>query len=301
MAKLDFDYSDLVDPSRPGPSTWNTLKGFDDSGQQSPILIPNIPTADLSKYLELKYTETSGKIVNNGKNADFDYESGNSIIFDNLEYNLDGFHFHYKSEHERLINGEIVEYDGEIHLVHINDENGDGKADDISVIGLFVDSVPDSQGKNSIASDLNPFFEALFDENNDFLTTTEEIEAEIDPLAFLPDLEGWYYEGSLTTPPGIPEGVENVNWFVLSDVLTITDAQLQEFIKFQEEAYDFIDGRNDRPIQETLADTSINVFQPIASTPEPGSILAILALGVAVFSSSVKQKLANSSNSKNAS
>ncbi len=107
------------------PEHWAELeKDSDCSGQrQSPINIIDIYTVedkDQESTIELFYSPKTilNKVRNNGHSIQFDFDKGDSIAYNQTNFNLFQIHFHEPSEH--TING--VRYPIEIHLVHQSQE-----------------------------------------------------------------------------------------------------------------------------------------------------------------------------------
>jgi Ca2+-binding RTX toxin-like protein len=104
----------------------------------------------------------------------------------------------------------------EVHLVHRHEDGG------LSVVGFLI-----KEGQTNEV--LAPVFESI----NTFLATDSpdidpptEIETPIDLNSLIPDdMMGWYYQGSLTTPPAS----EGVNWFLFEKPLELSSEQIQTF------------------------------------------------------------------------
>ena len=134
---------------------------------------------------------------------DINFPDGSFTTFDALQ-----FHVHAPSEH--TVDGEF--HDLEIHFVHIHPDG-----DRFAVIGVFF-SLDEGGEANDFIEQLA--FEDAFDEEN-FL-------GDVNVRDFLESLNMsgyWHYDGSFTTPP-CTEGVE---WFVMKEVQTISEAQLIAF------------------------------------------------------------------------
>ncbi len=123
------------------------------------------------------------------------------------------FHFHEPSEH--VIGGKA--FPAELHFVHIND---DGR---IIVLATAID-----------VGDENPIFQTILD-NTPHGEREQNSSAgiQINPALLLPaldpkNLDFYTFAGSLTTPP-CSEGVQ---WYLLSKVITISAAQLEQLKGF---------------------------------------------------------------------
>ncbi len=170
--------------------------------QQSPVDITGYAFAGASK-LDFRYKGVADHITNTGDFVRVKYKDGGGLLLDGREYRLTECHTHYPGEH--TIEGERFAL--ETHLVHIEKSGGIaavgilyrlGKAN--AAIQGLIDSSP-RQGED----DKRPFSS---------LTASD----------FLPANEGYYtYTGSLTTAPY----TEGVKWFVLSEVLEVSEAQVR--------------------------------------------------------------------------
>lgn len=117
----------------------------------------------------------------------------------NRPFNLTQFHIHAPSEH--TVNGH--QYDAEIHFVH---EAQDGR---MAVIGVLLEIGLESPTVETMLNRINS--ESIF---------------KCDVSDLLPKNKSYYhYLGSLTTPPL----TENVEWYVLEQVVTLSRAQLEQF------------------------------------------------------------------------
>lgn len=228
-----------------GPEFWGSLSSdFVECKQgkrQSPInLDPAVAKKNRLYSLKTSYRPVTLNVKNNGHTLQVDYDSetakekvlfggkeheismppvfDSSLTFGGSEYKLLQLHFHSPSEHAKSNN----RYPLEVHLVHQN------KNKNLAVIGVFfekgapnmtfqsiLNNAPQNVGKNVVkglkvnAADLLP-----------------------EDKAFI------HYSGSLTTPPCS----ENVNWYVMKKPLSISTAQMQEFLD--------IVGENARPLQD---------------------------------------------------
>ena len=190
--------------------------------QQSPVDIVGYTFAGKgvgkgagNSALTFDYANTADRIANTGDFVRVRYDNGAAIRIDGDEYRLIEAHFHAPGEH--AVQGE--EFALETHLVHF-DESGN-----IAVVGVLY-----RLGK------ANATLQAVID------SAPQQDEGDAVPLsspaarAFLPESQpegrpegrpeglGYYsYIGSLTTTPY----TEGVRWFVLSDVLEVSAAQVR--------------------------------------------------------------------------
>ena len=201
--------------------------------RQSPV--------DLAKAEVERVTELNRLRIWYGADTPTFYNSGHGIQVNtsldymgylevgNETYPLIQFHFHEPSEH---VVGDR-HFPAEAHFVHINE---DGR---IAVVAVAIE---------------------LGEENTDFqivLDNTPVVGREsnadtgiqIDPAKFLPkqdhnNLEYYTLAGSLTTPP-CREGVQ---WYLLADPITISEAQLEQFKGFYTNNVRFVQDLNGRSI-----------------------------------------------------
>lgn len=196
------------------PEHWAEIeKNSDCSGtRQSPVNILDINTVEdgnIESVINLHYSpETILKMVrNNGHSIQFDFDKGDSISYNKINYDLVQIHFHEPSEH--TVNG--IRYPIEIHLVHQSKEK---YYTVLSVFGV--------EGEKSEA----------FEEMESFLPLKKGEEREIDKAFDLsrifPQNKTYYsYGGSLTTPPCS----ETVQWVIFKDPIVIS---LEEVLKLKD-------------------------------------------------------------------
>jgi carbonic anhydrase len=220
-----WDYDNDKTDGSVGPDQWGEVAPDANGYYQSPINITGVATDNLEEVLDFDYHSTNlTELVDKGTNVEIEYpeENGNTITFFGEEFELVQFHFHYHSEHE--MDGQLSEM--EVHLVHRNEEG------DLAVVGLFIE-----QGETN--QELEPFFEGVKNLEGD----TAEIEEPFDLNNLIPDhKEGWFYQGSLTTPPA----TEAVNWFVFQDPIELSSEQIEIFRDYLASiGFDY----NNRPVQ----------------------------------------------------
>ncbi len=221
-----------------GPNHWQELsgdwaacsgEGVDGaSPAQSPINIRTgrvVPDDSLGE-LELVTFPTTIDMFNNGHTIEQKYEdTGTSIVFNGITYELTQFHFHTLSEHTIKNRNKKMEMHG------VFAEPG---GTDLVLAQLWRISGSDPD---------NAFIQELIDaglpvKNGDATATN----AMIDVGNAFANLDSYYtYSGSLTTPPCS----EVVTWVVLKDLVSIS--------KEQHEAFRTILGNNFRPVQEIAA------------------------------------------------
>jgi len=207
-----------------GPEHWADLDPAANAAcktgtAQSPIDIKGATGEDLADIV-FNYGETAVNIFNNGHTVQIKYDTGSSIEFNGVTYNLDQFHFHAPSEHE--INGELVA--AEMHLVH---KSANGA---YAVVGVMI----------QVGAE-NPAFAPVWDNLPTSITETPTTiaGATINANDLLPDERTYYnYSGSFTTPPC----TEGVTWLVLTTPIEMSAQQIADFKA--------IIGNNNRPVQD---------------------------------------------------
>ena len=160
---------------------------------------------------------------------DITFPSGESLVFDSVQ-----FHAHAPSEH--TVDGEF--HDLEIHFVHTHPDG-----DKFAVIGVFFDV---GQYENPFIAQLG--FELAEEEENtigavDVATFLEEIDTE----------NYWHYDGSFTTPPC----TEGVKFFVMKEVQSISQDQLDAFHSYSWGNGDFENGEGNNRRTQPLNDRTL--------------------------------------------
>lgn len=212
-----------------GPAAWSTIAPAGTLPFESPINISG-PPIDLSQVLSIHYNDATPKaIINNGAQiqAQFNNSTNNSIVLDGQAYELSQFHYHDTAENQ--VAG--YTYPMEEHFVNVSASGAE------TVVAVFL-----QLGSHNAA--LQPILDAA----SAHLTapnSTTTIDTPIDFAGLLPsNLQGWFYEGSLTTPPLS----QPVNWLVLSTPITLDAQQLQQYEAVANGA-GFLP--NNRPLQPT--------------------------------------------------
>jgi len=206
------------------PEHWGQLnekfKMCSEGKQQTPINV--VPTKDINlPPLDLKYTQGSKNIIDNGHAVQVNVKNGNIFTIDGVPYELKQFHFHTPSENH--INGKS--FPMEAHFVHATK---DGKLAVIAV--MFVEgSANPTLGKIIKSFPLEHNKEKALEFSQEYLNVVMPVNKD-------------YYKfmGSLTTPPCS----EQVKWFVLKTPQTASKAQIEAMSKQ-------IAKKNNRPIQPT--------------------------------------------------
>ncbi|HZK05301.1 MAG TPA: carbonic anhydrase family protein [Actinomycetaceae bacterium] len=204
-----------------GPDHWGELSpdfALCSAGtEQAPIDLTGADQQDLADVL-FDYRSAPLQVLNNGHTIQVPSDGTSSITVDGTMFELAQFHFHTPSEH--TVDGEY--FAGELHLVH-QDASGS-----LAVVAVLLEEGAENEAVAPIISHLPA-------------ATEQEVEADgvtLDPLDLLPGNRlTFQYTGSLTTPPCS----EDVNWFVLTTPVEMSEAQLGELEQVM--------GHNNRPLQ----------------------------------------------------
>lgn len=192
------------------------------TGQYSPINIDTTKndTVDLGKVLRTKYYDTTDIIFTEGHGKEVDIHHpgiNDSVFYKGREYDLAQYHMHASSEHT---------FDGqaramELHMVHVINPDLAASHPNQEVVVFGVTMVV---GKHN---------QVLQDTFFDPLATNAPIKVDtFNPKTLLPSsLDGWHYEGSLTTNHDKPNE-DNVDWFVFDKPIEVSSAQLDAFVQY---------------------------------------------------------------------
>jgi carbonic anhydrase len=193
-----------------GVYSWDTVAPAGDLPFESPINI-TAPPINLSPYLSVNLNPTVPKdIINNSHQiqVQFSGSSSNTFTLGGQTYELAQFHYHDPSEN--TVDGKG--YSMEEHFVATTASGVE------MVLAVFL----------QLGSD-NASLQPVLDAATSSLTSpnsTTTISTPIDFSGLLPSsMQGWFYEGSLTTPTL----AQPVNWVVLSTPITLDYAQLQQY------------------------------------------------------------------------
>jgi carbonic anhydrase len=216
-----------------GPAHWNTIAPAGNLPFESPINITG-PTSDLSQVLTLNYDSSVPKAeVNTGAQIQVQIPSGTSdtITLNGHTFSLTQFHNHDPAEN--TVDGTI--YPMEEHFVNVSYSGAE------TVLGVYL-----QLGAHNAALDpiLNTALTYL-DKTPASTSTPGSSVGTIDFAGLLPtSMMGWYFAGSLTTPPLS----QVVNWLEFATPITLDATQLAVY---QQVAND--DGflPNARPVQPT--------------------------------------------------
>jgi len=197
-----------------GPERWSDLDpanaGCRIGQQESPIDLTGSIAADLGP-LEIDWSPMPAAARDTGHAIQLDAPEGSAMTVGGKSYRLLQFHVHQPAEH--LLNGR--RFPLEIHFVHA------GPDGILGVLGVFADVGEASTPLQAVIDSLGG-----------------EQRGPLDPTGFLPAGRDFFrYEGSLTTPPCS----ETVDWVVLSDPITVSQAQI--------DAFERLHPGNTRPVQ----------------------------------------------------
>lgn len=213
-----------------GPEHWVEIEKESDCGgkRQSPINIIAVNAIDDAslKPIETHYSANVKihEITNNGHSIQYDFEKGDFITLNGIDYQLKQFHFHEPSEH--TING--IRYPLEMHLVHVSKDNK------IAVLAILA-----KEGENS---EPFTFLEKYLPINKG---ETKLIDTYFDLNKNLPEDKEYYtYSGSLTTPPC----TEDVTWVVYKTPITVSLDQVKQLQKLMP----LNNYRTEQPINERI-------------------------------------------------
>lgn len=199
---------------------------------QSPVDLAESVKKERLNRLRVRYPEDTPVFFNSGHaiqvNTSPDYNGHLSIGKE--AYPLVQLHFHEPSEH--VVAGQ--RFPAELHFVHVR-ENGK-----IAVWGVLIQEGDD-----------NATFQSILD---NVPQTPEERNVDsgirIDPWLLLPENKKDFYSlaGSLTTPPCS----EGVDWYVYTDPITISKAQLEQLKSFYSDNARHIQNSNGRVVSKKL-------------------------------------------------
>jgi carbonic anhydrase len=189
-----------------GPGAWTKLKPEFSAcagKNQSPIDVARTIDAQLPP-IRFHYKAGGTEVVNNGHTVQVNYEPGNSIWTDGIQFELKQFHFHSPSENQ--VKGKPFPL--EAHLVHV-DKDGN-----LAVVAVLFEIGP-----------ANPAIGAAWKQ----MPKAEgkaALPAKVSANGLLPANRDHYrYNGSLTTPPC----TEGVRWIVMKRPMTLSKEQLDAF------------------------------------------------------------------------
>lgn len=229
-----------------GPDHWAELSpdyaACSAGREQSPIDVPASAPVH-SADIEFDYEPTALDILNNGHTIEVEYEAGSSITVEGKTFNLIQFHYHSLSEH--TLHGGY--FDMEMHLVH---KSADGE---VAVVGILLE-----RGAENAA------YAPVWDNLPAAWSEPEEIDGvHVNAQDLLPATRTYYrYNGSFTTPPC----TEGVRWFMMSNSVELSDAQIDAFRAIFDNTY-----RPVQPFYERTFNPAVEAVTPVL-LPESGSV-----------------------------
>jgi carbonic anhydrase len=172
--------------------------------------------------LKLNYSKNSKDVINNGHTIQVNMEAGDNMLVDGITFDLKQFHFHTPSENH--IDGKSFPL--EAHFVHLDTDGN------IAVLALMFKEGTENKVLSHIWSNMP---KEAGDKNGLDLSNIA--------TSLLPENKDYYrFNGSLTTPPC----TEGVRWLVLKTPVTVSKAQVEEFLHIMHHP-------NNRPVQPTNA------------------------------------------------
>ena len=194
-----------------GPAYWSDIAPAGNAPFQSPININSRPI-NLNSVLSVSYpTSSTTAIVDNSHQIQAQFTAAmtpDHITAGGVQYNLAQFHYHAPSE--TTVGGHA--YAMEEHFVNLSATGAE------AVVAVFL-----KVGRHNNALDpiLNAATASLTQPNS---KTTAPVG--VDFAGLLPSSPlGWFYRGSLTTPPLS----QPVNWFVYKTPITLDARQLGKY------------------------------------------------------------------------
>ena len=216
LLAADVDAQEFQYTGDDGPAHWSELNpaweacaGAEDSARQSPIDIGRADFDSRLTRLNLRTFPTTIDMFNNGHTIEQHYEeTGSSISFDGVEYELRQFHFHtlsehtVRSQHEDVMKMHAVRNEHDVMEMHAVFSSGGLNL----VVGVLFE----------IGFYVNPFIQKLIDAGLPATSTdTTETDDLINVADALTDTSAYYtYDGSLTTPPCS----ETVTWVTIAEL-----------------------------------------------------------------------------------
>ena len=153
-------------------------------------------------------------VANTGHSVQLNFESGNTIVFDDKRYDMIQAHFHTPSEHQ--VDG--LTFPMEMHFVNKLLTNSEQDSSAYLVIALLI-----KMGEENTF--IKKFIGHIPTEENQTILKTNAPAWEKEWLLDEVDqtLHYYYYQGSLTTPPY----TETVNWLVSKKIFEASPEQIQ--------------------------------------------------------------------------
>ena len=191
-----------------GPFAWDTIAPAADFPFQSPINITG-KSINLASILSINYNaNVPSKAIDNGHQIQVQFPSNNTQdTITLLGQTSDLSQFHYHSPSETTVNGK--HYAAEEHFVNVNPVTGAE-----TVVAVFL-----QLGKHNDA--IQPILDAATANLSKSGSSTTSLGAIDFAGLSLQNTQGWFYVGSLTTPPFS----QPVYWLVYKTPITLDAAQ----------------------------------------------------------------------------
>ena len=195
-----------------GPYAWDTVAPAAAWPFQSPINITG-KSIDLASILSINYNaNVPSKAIDNGHQIQVQFPTNNpadTITLLGQTSDLAQFHYHFPSE--TTVNGR--HFTGEEHFVNVDPVTGAE-----TFVAVFLQLGPHNAA-------LQPILDAATANLGKSGSSTTSLGA-IDFAGLLPqNTQGWFYIGSLTTPPAS----QPVNWLVFKTPITLDVNQLAQY------------------------------------------------------------------------
>ncbi len=196
-----------------GPYAWDTIAPDAAAPFGSPVGIPRgVKPINLGSILSINFSPSvPTDIINNSHQIQVQYPTNDPadyITLGGVPFDLAQFHYHDPSE--TTVAGK--RYNMEEHFVTVSASGAE------TVVAVLIKLGPHN---NAIQPILDAATASLTKPN-----TKTTISSAIDFAGLLPsNLSGWFYVGSLSTPPDS----EPVNWLVLSTPITMDANQLAQY------------------------------------------------------------------------
>ena len=183
---------------------WNTIAPAGNLPFESPINI-TVPPINLAPYLSVNFQSAVPASVNNNGHeikAQFSRSGANSINLGGTQFQVQQLHFHDPSEDQVDGSG----YSMEMHIVT------ESAAGALTVLAVFLNV------GNTPNAAIQPILNAV--------TPPTSPSTTLDLAALLPSsMQGWFFQGSLTTPPLS----QPINFIVFSTPISLSYSQLSQY------------------------------------------------------------------------
>lgn len=193
-----------------GPAGWANIAPAGFEPFESPINLSG-PTTDLARVLSVNYNNAVPKqLLNNGHQLQVQFTStaNDTITAAGQVYNLAQFHYHDPAETTVRRHANALEE----HFVNLSASGAE------AVVTVFLKV---GAHNNALDPILNAAAASLTTPNS-----TVKIPSQVSFAGLLPtSTRGWFYQGSLTTPPLS----QPVYWYVFQQPITLDARQLQQY------------------------------------------------------------------------